>query len=618
MASLYEQMNNLLTPDSFKEGLAKSAEENKDESMSDIFSFDRIKKEVLPQFREKDEIIEKAKATGTGLLTGTLGIPADLISLGSAATSFLAENTASPTSVLLKDAFEDTAKEWGRPAFDKWFTQTTGLKSNPENEDQLIGEILSPTGTILAPIKFILKGGKRILDLAEPFFKDPPSGGINSLELAGGVADTSIINKAPKLDNFNKPTTNEFALGIKSQEAREANVVYLKAEEKAMGEAYNETAYKKLSQAAKDKLYLDTGGYRGTDGLFRYKIDTKDVQLNEGFFKENNLFTDPRNPTINQVAVDSIPEGTVLKDILVAENLYKQYGTSTTNVDKVFFQRLGNVKIKTVDSIPEKYVGDPTSLKTAGAAYIGSEDTIYIAKSSPKALRSMLLHEVQHAIQAREGFIGGSSPAAFLNKDFYKVKNKFIDNLKNNTENLVTELNKTIKEKGYDFEINKEIVDAAANKLIQREYGNMTRTRAGGNMRIINNSPVKGNYSVSPDSLTYKSHAGESKAFSINEAKMINFLGQDNKIFNDHMIYRAEIFREQLVLKKMQDRATLRYLNVAGEKEANKIITDDFTSSRNQNIFEKSPSNDGLMQGQSEVPATGSIKDFSTKQIGEQ
>ena len=85
------------------------------------------------------------------------------------------------------------------------------------------------------------------------------------------------------------------------------------------------------------------------------------------FFKENNLFTDPRNPTINQIAVDSIPEGTVLKDILVAENLYKQYGTSTTNVDKVFFQRLGNVKIKTVDSIPEKYVGDPTSLKTAGA-----------------------------------------------------------------------------------------------------------------------------------------------------------------------------------------------------------------------------------------------------------
>ena len=108
MASLYEQMNNLLTPDSFKEGLAKSAEENKDESMSDIFSFDRIKKEVLPQFREKDEIIEKAKATGTGLLTGTLGIPADLISLGSAATSFLAENTASPTSVLLKDAFNQT------------------------------------------------------------------------------------------------------------------------------------------------------------------------------------------------------------------------------------------------------------------------------------------------------------------------------------------------------------------------------------------------------------------------------------------------------------------------------------------------------------------------------
>ena len=71
MADLNEQMDDLLT--------SNSVEKNKDMSMSDIFSFDRFKKEALPQFREKDEIIEKATATGTGLLTGTLGLPSDVV-----------------------------------------------------------------------------------------------------------------------------------------------------------------------------------------------------------------------------------------------------------------------------------------------------------------------------------------------------------------------------------------------------------------------------------------------------------------------------------------------------------------------------------------------------------
>ena len=138
MASLYEQMDNLLTPDSFKEGLAKSAEENKDMNLSDTFSFDRFKKEALPQFREKDEIIEKATATGTGLLTGTLGLPSDIISMASAGADLVGDYTNNPTFTVVKDLLNRAEEESGRPAFDKWFTETTGLESNPANTDQLI------------------------------------------------------------------------------------------------------------------------------------------------------------------------------------------------------------------------------------------------------------------------------------------------------------------------------------------------------------------------------------------------------------------------------------------------------------------------------------------------
>ena len=49
--------------------------------MSEVFTLENVKKNLLPQFRTKEEIIEKAKATGTGLLTGTLAIPSDMVSL---------------------------------------------------------------------------------------------------------------------------------------------------------------------------------------------------------------------------------------------------------------------------------------------------------------------------------------------------------------------------------------------------------------------------------------------------------------------------------------------------------------------------------------------------------
>ena len=106
MASLYEQMDDLLTPDSVKKGLAESAEKNKDMSMSDIFSFDRFKKEALPQFRDKEEIIEKATASGTGLLTGTLGLPSDIVSLASAGAD-VADKYIGPIADPIGDAIEE-------------------------------------------------------------------------------------------------------------------------------------------------------------------------------------------------------------------------------------------------------------------------------------------------------------------------------------------------------------------------------------------------------------------------------------------------------------------------------------------------------------------------------
>ena len=44
--------------------------------------------DALPQFRDIDEIKQKAKDTGTGLLTGTLAIPSDVVTMAETANTF--------------------------------------------------------------------------------------------------------------------------------------------------------------------------------------------------------------------------------------------------------------------------------------------------------------------------------------------------------------------------------------------------------------------------------------------------------------------------------------------------------------------------------------------------
>jgi len=175
MADALEQTKDLFSVDDFNE-----------DDISDKSKVISALENPFGEFRPKEEIIEKAKATGTGLLTGTLGIPSDAATLASAVSSGMAKYADSPTAMMLKDVLEKAKDDVGRPAFDKWFTKTTGLESNPENVDQLVGEVLSPTGALLAPAKTLknifapLKKG-----VTDFFDKMPPPDSGLAVETAG-------------------------------------------------------------------------------------------------------------------------------------------------------------------------------------------------------------------------------------------------------------------------------------------------------------------------------------------------------------------------------------------------------------------------------------------------
>ena len=591
MASLYEQMDDLLTPDSVKKGVAESAEKNKDMSMSDIFSFDRFKKEALPQFRDKEEIIEKATASGTGLLTGTLGLPSDIVSLASAGADVADKYIDNPTATVMKEFLNRAEQEVGSPAFDKKFTEITGLESNPENIDQLIGEIISPTGAFLVPLKTLNKLFTPIKKGMSEFFDNMPTGG-GSLKSANN-APIQPVKKDESIDP-NRPIINLSEIGIKTPDGATASKTYENLETDAMGGVYSEERYKNLSLDEKDRLYKETGVYRGQDGKLRYKIPTADFQLNEGYLKELGVIEGGFNSK-------NIPaEGITLEQMLNARDLYRNYATPAANGQ---YGLIKDIRIKNFDAYIQEKNLDPTEAMTdlAGTQAIYSRnkgtETIYVRGGLKSNVRDDLLHEIQHAIQHREGFNAGSSPNKFLTD----TSTEFGQRYKNTLQDVYTEKRNALSEfeqytvggkrVNIDFLKNKELLESVTDKLVKREYGTLlnqyNKTNADG---YFDELPAGIRYLQRKDMLVdppmvvrgeskpfvYQGYDTRNVKFNDNERNLANILS-NNESFQNYVRDRILIEHKARNLKLMEAAAHKEYIKVPGEVEARKIVEDDVT-----------------------------------------
>ena len=649
MASLYEQMDNLLTPDSFKEGLAKSAEENKDMNLSDTFSFDRFKKEALPQFREKDEIIEKATATGTGLLTGTLGLPSDIISMASAGADLVGDYTNNPTFTVVKDLLNRAEKESGRPAFDKWFTETTGLESNPANTDQLIGEILSPTGAFLVPLKTLNKLFKPLKKGASEFF-DNFTDGTGGAKLATQSATSNNVGKAPQIDDFNQATISLNEVGKNSATGKVGIENYEKLEETAIknlkiGTKYTDEAYKKLPSATKDLLYLRTGAYRDQEGFIKYKIPTADAQLNQG------LLSDPRYNVLENgnFNAENIPtEGLTIEQVLNYKDLYKEYPTlienakrRTANTKQIQYGILKDIKIKNFDTYIKERGFDEKQIQNfrdGGTRAIysrsGTEETIYLSSGKMNGVKSDLLHEIQHAIQRREGHPVGASPDDFLRNDKTKIGQDYLaleDNIIKEKDVLLNSLSSgkmTLMNKNaapnpiykqLDTDEKKELFSSATDKLMLTQFNKIFDGSSGTKEFYKTLTPdmkeypmfakeEAGNFMID-FTKNYDSYNINTVKFSPEEANVINSM-VGNPDFLYYLGERAIVERMIRNKKIMEQRAHIKYENVIGEKQARRVqdnqdrynlavekarkegklgINEDFDLETTQDIFRQMP-----------------------------
>lgn len=137
------------------------------------------------------------------------------------------------------------------------------------------------------------------------------------------------------------------------------------------------------SGADKVKIWDETGWFQGGDGKWRFEIPDTDARM---------------NPKWDREGVPNF-EASKIAGQLWHDDLYKAYPD-----------------LRHVTGVTEKtnLTGGSYSAPVAGdARTFGRDETINIqAPTSPEA-RSVALHEMQHAIQQREGFAQGGSPAMF-------------------------------------------------------------------------------------------------------------------------------------------------------------------------------------------------------------
>ena len=162
------------------------------------------------------------------------------------------------------------------------------------------------------------------------------------------------------------------------------------------------------AEGPKGRLLKDVGEARKQNSLSSDTDVIRDPELSKGF---KGVYENPKSGDILAEVDDSSSKITLPKDI-------SKEGTVSTTLgdilqhDKLYeeYPGLKDVKLDFVDPVE-------MSSRGVGAGTLGfytpATNTFGLSKSlanAPEKLRSVLLHEVQHQVQKKEGWDGGSNP----------------------------------------------------------------------------------------------------------------------------------------------------------------------------------------------------------------
>ena len=636
MADLNEQMTSLLEKEELPyaddataatsriRGMPKSKRFIPEESLNLLESYKpEIKEKRIEEKFAKN--IDTAKSMGTGLATGIFGLPSDVLEGVNFVNDYLAEKGSSK-ALLFKDAINEAREKYGRDAFDKKFTEITGIKSDASNIDQIVGEILSPAGAFVTTAKGgvkVTQGALKLYDFLQDAFKtqtnllkgDIPPGGaaqlvtgnvdntatqmgninqIKNKEIAAAAIDAAKTTKTIDSGDPNRPIINLSEIGLKTEAGQDAVKRYKELEKNAFAarkQIYTRLNYYNLPNSVKDDLYRQTGVYRGKEGAFKFKVSTAEAQLNIGGLSEAGIVEGGTNVVKRFNASNIPPEGIPLEDVLNFQPLYKQYGKKENNFaqgiagfeDKFPRQQyvlLKDIKVKSMDDFIKLRIAEGMPVKqaerykaTTSAVYStrGDEEVIYVSsKDNLSKVRTDLLHEIQHAIQRREGYIGGSSPQTILNDMTNGTWGLDIQKLADDKTQILEDFIKdTPKLPMNDNMIN--IFKSATDKLIKREFKYMYKNMPDSKSAKDSLPNTAGTYKVNvADEVNNVDYDGKAINFTPVETALINKIG-DLSSFREYMKFRALLERQTIRLNKLEEKAIEKYTYSTGEMQSRRV-----------------------------------------------
>lgn len=227
----------------------------------------------------------------------------------------------------------------------------------------------------------------------------------------------SVIKAAGMLDKTNTTGDGGVRYAIAGVASQTANMQSL-AEAKRQLE----------NGVSPEEIRKETGWFQGYDGMWRHEISDKDMEIDTHGRFHTNPDIRRYNELVNKVyfgdgtATDEdLQELQALKKNLQGVNMEPSTLGQLIKHDALFFAypQLKDIVIKFAD------------IKERGR-YSPASKTITLRKdlkADPSQLGKTLVHEIQHAIQALEGFTGGSSPDYWrqvgIGEDAYQ---KFISN----------------------------------------------------------------------------------------------------------------------------------------------------------------------------------------------
>lgn len=194
----------------------------------------------------------------------------------------------------------------------------------------------------------------------------------------------------------------------------------------------------KMDGASPDEIWSKTATYQGVDGRWRQEIpdvNSKIIEDRLNIKPRIDRGSGPVTPGEITLKIEN-PTKPKVPDNIKDEAAWAKYGKEGKEYD-----RLVNIRLSDILDHPELYKAYP-ELKDikirpldkqwegkAGGLWDEADNAIQIGKiENLTQLRTILLHEIQHAIQSKEGFAKGGNPGMFKNKELPYLEDVFNKN----------------------------------------------------------------------------------------------------------------------------------------------------------------------------------------------